>query len=62
MEQLLSADKLAEYLAVPLATVYQWNYRGTGPRPIKVGRHLRYRATDVEKWLEAQAKDNARAS
>ena len=25
---------------------------GTGPRAIKVGKHIRYRTSDVEQWLE----------
>ena len=54
--KLLSANELAEYLGVPIATLYRWNYMGTGPRAIKVGRHLRYRERDVEGWLEDEAR------
>jgi excisionase family DNA binding protein len=53
--KLYTADGLAQYLGVPLATVYRWNYAGTGPRPVKVGRFVRYRAVDVERWLEGNA-------
>jgi predicted DNA-binding transcriptional regulator AlpA len=35
---------------VPLATVYDWNSKGTGPRYFKAGRHVRYRLADVERW------------
>ena len=52
---LLSPDELASYLGVPKETVYQWNHRRVGPPAIKVGRHLRYRAADVERWLDSQA-------
>jgi len=51
-DQLLDAHELAEWLAVPVATLYQWRYTGNGPRALKVGRHLRYRRSDVEAWLE----------
>lgn len=54
--KLLSTSEVAEYLGVPIGTLYRWNYFGTGPRPIKVGRHLRYRERDVESWLEDQAR------
>lgn len=50
-----SAD-VAEYLGVPVATLDQWSYRGTGPRFSKVGRYRRYRWSDVEKWLDDQSK------
>lgn len=48
---LIGPVELAEYVNVPLATVYTWNYEGTGPKCIKIGRHCRYRWSDVENWL-----------
>lgn len=44
----------AEYLAVPVNTLYAWRYRGVGPPAIRVGKHIRYRRADVEKWLDSQ--------
>jgi excisionase family DNA binding protein len=54
---LMSAEELADFLGVPLNTVYVWNHRRQGPRAHKVGRYLRYRWPEVEAWLEAQAVD-----
>ena len=48
---ILTVQELADYLAVPAATVYRWNYLGTGPKRIVVGRYVRYRRCDVERWL-----------
>lgn len=50
----LSPQQLADYVGVPVATVYRWRYEGTGPRGIKVGKHVRYRRRDVEAWLETR--------
>ncbi|MDH6701370.1 helix-turn-helix domain-containing protein [Streptomyces griseoviridis] len=55
----MSAEELADFLGVPLNTVYIWNHRHQGPRAHKVGRYLRYRWPEVEAWLEAQAVDRA---
>jgi excisionase family DNA binding protein len=55
METLMTTEQLAEFLQVPLATLYQWRHKGTGPKGIKVGKHVRYRRADVEAWLENQA-------
>lgn len=52
MEKLMSVEELAEVVAVPVATVYQWNHKGTGPPPIKVGRYLRFDPAEVRDWLE----------
>ncbi|MER7459212.1 helix-turn-helix domain-containing protein [Micromonospora sp. NPDC126480] len=58
---LATSAEVADYLGVPVATLDQWSYRGTGPRFSKVGRHRRYRWADVEKWLDNQASSKAAA-
>ncbi|MGI8867656.1 MAG: helix-turn-helix transcriptional regulator [Mycobacteriales bacterium] len=54
-EQAGTPEEVADYIGVPLATLYGWNSRGTGPRYFRVGRHCRYRWSDVEAWLESHA-------
>jgi len=53
LHPLMTARQLSEYLEIPLATLYAWRYRREGPPAVKVGRHLRYRAEDVERWLSS---------
>ena len=57
MDKLLSSRELADYLGIPLETTYMWRARRTGPRGIRVGRHVRYRLADVQAWLEAHADE-----
>lgn len=57
---LFSPADLADYLGVPLATVYRWRSHGDGPEGIRVGRHVRYRTVDVERWLD-EHRDTLRA-
>jgi excisionase family DNA binding protein len=52
---LLSMAELSSYLGVPRQTLYAWRYLGEGPRSIKVGKHVRYRPEDVERWLDERA-------
>lgn len=54
-DDLLTPVQLAELVGVPRSTVYTWRYHGTGPRAIKVGRHIRFRRSDVDAWLEANS-------
>lgn len=51
----LSPAGLAEYLGIPIATVYRWNYTGAGPRFVRIGKHVRYEPDAVADWLEQHA-------
>jgi excisionase family DNA binding protein len=51
----MTAAEVAEHYRLPLQTIYGWRYKGTGPKAVKLGRHLRYRRSDVEKWADEQA-------
>ena len=53
-DRLISVKELADYLDVPVTTLYQWRYRREGPPGFRVGRHVRYRWSDVEEWIEHQ--------
>ncbi len=51
---LLTPQELADFLQVPVKTLYQWHYLRTGPTPLRVGRHLRYRRSAVAGWLASR--------
>ncbi|GAA4098806.1 helix-turn-helix domain-containing protein [Actinomadura miaoliensis] len=57
-EKHLSIEDLAERYGVPVKTVYDWNSKGTGPRYMKIGRHVRYKLADVITWENARYADN----
>jgi predicted DNA-binding transcriptional regulator AlpA len=49
----LSPAELAARLDVAVRTVYDMNYRGTGPSYFRTGAEngrVRYRLVDVERW------------
>jgi excisionase family DNA binding protein len=48
---LLSTIAVAAYLGIPVATIYAWRQKGSGPPGIKVGRHIKFRPEDVDEWL-----------
>jgi len=57
VEQLLTAEEVAERLQVKVDTLHQWRWLGKGPRAVKVGRKfVRYRAGDVNDWIDAQTE------
>ncbi len=51
LDRLLTVDDLANHLNVPVATIYAWRYRHEGPPGFRVGRYLRFRRSDVERWI-----------
>jgi hypothetical protein len=55
----MSEAQVAEVFGKPARTLRQWRYLGIGPKYLKVGATVRYRARDVEAWLEAQEQEPA---
>jgi excisionase family DNA binding protein len=51
-DPLLTPNEVSVFLGVPLRTIYRWRSRGDGPRGYRIGRHVRYRVDDIERWLE----------
>jgi len=43
----------AQRLGRPVATLYDWRYKGVGPRSAKIGGKVMYREADLEAWIEA---------
>ncbi len=59
LDRLLTVKQLAMYLDVPVATLYAWRHRRQGPPGFKAGRHLRYRLSDVERWITERLHETA---
>jgi excisionase family DNA binding protein len=53
---LLSPDEVADFLGIPVKTLYQWRYKRVGPQGLRIGRHLRDRPADVDAWLREVAE------
>lgn len=58
-DKLLTTAEVADYLDVPLASVYKWVQEGTITPAFRVGRHLRWRASELEAWLESRRDNKA---
>ena len=54
MDPLLTDHEFAGLLRRPAWWVKQQRNRGWGPVYVRVGRSIRYRREDVDKWLESQ--------
>ena len=54
LEPLLSVEALAEYLGVPVTTIYDWRTDGKGPCGIRIGKHVKFAVADVKAWIAGQ--------
>lgn len=54
----MNIAQAAIYLGIAKSTLYTWRTRrpGFGPRAVKAGGALRYRRSDLDEWIEAQAE------
>ena len=50
---ILTLEELHSYLKIPKPTLYALAQNGRIPAA-KVGKHWRFRRTDIDRWLQAQ--------
>jgi excisionase family DNA binding protein len=51
--------ELAAFLKVSESTLTYWRTKGTGPKSVKFGKHVRYDWSDVKRWLKEQDAEEA---
>lgn len=56
LPRLMNQRDLATYLGKSTAWCERARWAGEGPKFIRLGRHVRYRADDVLKWIEECAR------
>jgi predicted DNA-binding transcriptional regulator AlpA len=62
-DALVAPPEVSGYLGIPEQTLANWRSAGKGPKWYKVGRHTRYRMSEVNSWLDAEreARDTSLA-
>jgi excisionase family DNA binding protein len=51
---MIDVRTLAEYLGVPVSTVYDWRVNRKGPVGYRFGKHIMFAVADVRTWVEQQ--------
>jgi excisionase family DNA binding protein len=59
-DEILTTDELAALLKVPKATVYRWTSDGSGPPFYKIGRHNRWKRSEVLAWFDSRQDEATR--
>jgi excisionase family DNA binding protein len=56
LERLWTPQEAADYLGIPLATLYRWRSMGSpSPDGMRLGRHLRFDPTTIREWAASRA-------
>lgn len=54
---LMSARDLGEVLRISVRSVWRLNASGKLPRPVRIGRSVRWRRCDIDRWIELGCPD-----
>lgn len=57
LSEVLTVDEYCAWRGITKGAAGQERYRGIGPKFIKVGKSVLYRVSDVNEWLEQNARD-----
>jgi len=57
IRRLATVDEFCEYAGLTRGQAAQMRYMGSGPEFVKItGRQVRYRWSDIEKWVECRTR------
>ncbi|WP_349253360.1 helix-turn-helix transcriptional regulator [Saccharopolyspora erythraea] len=49
---MLTIEEVAAFYKVQVQTLYEWRKKKYGPPARRIGKHLRYKADEVETWFD----------
>ena len=58
-DRLWGVKDVADYLGIPVQTLYQWRSKGYGPTGCRMGKHVRFVPDDVRAWVRSLNSDAA---
>lgn len=59
LDELLTPRQVADYRGTTTGVLAQERFKGIGPRFIRDGRRIRYRASDIRAYIEASTVETA---
>lgn len=54
-DNLLTTQKVATLLGISEATLRFWRHKGKGPAFVRVGRVVRYKRKEIERWIVSRS-------
>ena len=62
ISDLLTTPETAEVLRCSKSSLDKWRLKGLGPKFVRVGSRIRYRASDVAEFVAAQTRSSTSAA
>jgi len=57
VDRLLKIDAVAKILSLSKRTIHRLNCTGKMPCPVRINGSLRYRESDIERWIDLGCPD-----
>jgi predicted DNA-binding transcriptional regulator AlpA len=57
-EKLLKSEQAADQLQISPKTLARWRWSGDGPKFVKIGKCVRYRQAEIDRFIEAGQRQN----
>jgi predicted site-specific integrase-resolvase len=54
----LTPDQVAERYQISPDSLKEWRYKGVGPKYLRIGKRVRYREADLERWEQEREAAN----
>jgi predicted DNA-binding transcriptional regulator AlpA len=61
-DPVLSLEQAAEFLTISPQTLLNWRVEGRGPRALKIGSRVKYRLSQLERFLAECEEPEAEAA
>ena len=58
-DRLWGVKEVADYLGIPVQTIYQWRTKGYGPPGVRVGKYVRFVPEEVRAWVASLNREVA---
>ena len=61
-DALIRAQDVSRYTGIAQQTHARWRHEGIGPKYVRLGRRVFYRAGDLRAWIRSQVRQNTIAA
>jgi excisionase family DNA binding protein len=57
-QEIMTTAEVADMLQVSVSTLKYWLYCDKAPASIKIGKHRRFRRSDVQRWIDEHTAEH----